>query len=304
MKNRYIYYAGTEVIEPITSSSFVVGISSRQPAFSEILETSRLRAVKPSNERTHKRTSTHAHAQAQAHTQMRQLCLTRYFLLYSTLCGLVLVIVVFYDISLTTAMIVPSFQPLLGELSRFVIPERFSSFCSIDKEELLNESVPQTIVIQQDQQQPQKEDETNWLKFDPNKSTEENYAAENNNDNSINSDMNGFMGRFASVRRRLDYSYHRVYTSERQRLQDRIISGMLDRTQRLACSRQQQYPTAIHDNNQQNDDLPDQWVIFTAGVMGECFIYIQTSAISKHYIETNIGVLSPHLEIAFHHRGR
>ena len=205
----------------------------------------------------------------------QQLCLVRYCLLYSTLCGLALVTVAFYDISLTTNMVVPSFQPILGDLSRFVLLERLS-FCSVNNEELSNESEPQTLVMQQ-QQQSQK-DEMKWLKFDPNKSTEENYAA--NNDKRNNHAR--FMGRFASIRQRLDYSYHRVYTAERQRLQDVILSGMLDKTQRLACTGQQHHSAAIRDNQQQQQqDLQDQWIIFTAGVMGECIDRILRGIVSR-----------------------
>eukprot|EP00977_Amphora_coffeiformis_P002146 scaffold425_cov175-Amphora_coffeaeformis.AAC.5 len=179
------------------------------------------------------------------------------------------------------AMVVPSFQPILGDISRLVLPERLS-FCSVNKEELLNESKPQIIVLQQQQQEHQqlaKKDEMRRLKFDPNKSTEENYAADNDNNTSNN--HAGFMGRFASIRQQLDYSYHRVYTVERQRLQDVILSGMLDKTKRLACIGQQQH---LVQDNQQHKDLPEQWVIFTAGVMGECFDHMPRGVGKSHTI--------------------
>jgi len=77
-------------------------------------------------------------------------------------------------------------------------------------------------------------------------STEDNHAAE---------DMI-FIGDYQEVRAILDYSYHRNYTPERQRLQDNIIRSMLDQSK-------------IVDVHGQICTTPTQpWVVFTAGAMG------------------------------------
>lgn len=199
---------------------------------------------------------------------MRHFCFARCFLAYTTLCGLVLVTVAFYDLSSSTSNMVflPSTVRPVLDLSRFVqLPERLS-FCSV-KKELLNQSEPQSIVVPQ---QPSQDDNDTPQRvvFDPNKSTEENYSIAADDKNQPGTAQQLQVGRFASIRRQLDYSYHRVYTAERQELQDSILSGMLDKTKRLACTGQQHHAT---DNRDPPPDLPDQWIIFTAGVMGECF---------------------------------
>jgi hypothetical protein len=82
--------------------------------------------------------------------------------------------------------------------------------------------------------------------FDPDRSTEENYSmAYTPNDMSTD-----FIGKFSSLRQRLDYTYHSVYSPARQRLQDAILNCVLTRTR--ACRQRS----------------GQQFVIFTAGVMG------------------------------------
>ncbi|GMH89540.1 hypothetical protein TrST_g11356 [Triparma strigata] len=77
-------------------------------------------------------------------------------------------------------------------------------------------------------------------------STEDNHAAD---------DM-VFLGDYREVRSILDYTYHRNYTPERQRLQDNIIRDMLDQSK-------------IVDVHGQICTTPTQpWVVFTAGAMG------------------------------------
>ena len=57
----------------------------------------------------------------------------------------------------------------------------------------------------------------------------------------------GFFGRFAPIRARLDYSFHSVYSQERQLLQDKIILSFLSKGR---------------------PSVEEPWAIFTGGVMG------------------------------------
>ena len=56
-----------------------------------------------------------------------------------------------------------------------------------------------------------------------------------------------FVGRFSRIRARLDYSYHSVYSAERQLLQDEIILAFLSKGR---------------------PSTEEPWAIFTAGAMG------------------------------------
>lgn len=77
-------------------------------------------------------------------------------------------------------------------------------------------------------------------------STEENHAS---------LDME-FYGPFAHIRATLDYSYHKNYTHERQKLQDSIIREFLDEA-------------IITDKNGEVCTTPTEpWIVFTAGAMG------------------------------------
>ena len=77
-------------------------------------------------------------------------------------------------------------------------------------------------------------------------STQENYGVENKE----------FFGRFAEIRRQLDYDYHGNYSKERQIFQDRIVEKLLD-------------GTTIHDttNGRVCKTPTEPWIVFTAGVM-------------------------------------
>jgi predicted kinase len=78
------------------------------------------------------------------------------------------------------------------------------------------------------------------------RSTEENYQL-----NALE-----FRGKFASIRKTLDYTYHSNYTFERQRLQDRIIQDFLDKA-------------LVRDKNGEVCTTPTEpWIVFTAGAMG------------------------------------
>eukprot|EP00980_Cylindrotheca_fusiformis_P030738 scaffold25338_cov181-Cylindrotheca_fusiformis.AAC.1 len=77
-------------------------------------------------------------------------------------------------------------------------------------------------------------------------SSEENNAADNMT----------FYGKFSHIRKTLDYSYHSNYTFERQKLQDAIISDMLD-------------DALILDVEGKIGTVPTKpWIVFTAGAMG------------------------------------
>ena len=58
-----------------------------------------------------------------------------------------------------------------------------------------------------------------------------------------------FVGRFAQIRARLDYSYHAMYSADRQLLQDEIILAFLTKAR----------PSSTTE---------EPWAIFTAGAMG------------------------------------
>jgi len=88
--------------------------------------------------------------------------------------------------------------------------------------------------------------ESNFAVFQSGKSTEENHQS---------NDMN-FYGKYAHIRKTLDYSYHRNYTEKRQRLQNSIIQDMLS-------------TALITDVNGDVCTTPTEpWLVFTAGAMG------------------------------------
>jgi hypothetical protein len=65
-----------------------------------------------------------------------------------------------------------------------------------------------------------------------------------------------FFGKYSHIRKTLDYSYHNNYTFERQKLQDAIISDMLD-------------AAIILDVDGKIGTVPTEpWIVFTAGAMG------------------------------------
>lgn len=65
-----------------------------------------------------------------------------------------------------------------------------------------------------------------------------------------------FFGQFSHIRKTLDYTYHSNYTFERQHLQDRIITEMLDEAY-------------ILDADGKIGTVPTEpWIVFTAGAMG------------------------------------
>jgi predicted kinase len=74
-------------------------------------------------------------------------------------------------------------------------------------------------------------------------------------ENNKSDDMN-FYGKYSYIRKTLDYEYHSNYTFERQKLQDAIISDMLDEA-------------FIFDENGNVGTVPKEpWIVFTAGAMG------------------------------------
>jgi hypothetical protein len=74
-------------------------------------------------------------------------------------------------------------------------------------------------------------------------------------ENNSSGDMT-FYGEFSHIRKTLDYTYHSNYTFERQKLQDAIISDMLDEA-------------IILDVDGKVGTVPTEpWIVFTAGAMG------------------------------------
>jgi hypothetical protein len=151
-----------------------------------------------------------------------------------------------------------------------ILPERLN-FCSLD---IFNESESARIVVRQQQlpqqqqslpkpQSPQQQlsPQVSWPLpfFDPHHSTEENYR----------DDQGSLVGRYASIRKELDYSYHNIYSQERQLLQDSILSAMLERTQQLPCTDHVDEGVAVVAQSPATEQT--SWVVFTAGVMGKDF---------------------------------
>ena len=113
--------------------------------------------------------------------------------------------------------------------------------------------------------------EYNKIEYDYSKSTEDNYktdkdADENSNEASSSSssssngnsteDGNVFVGKYASQRSKLDYSYHKHYIPERQLFHDQLIDGF-DKT------------VVTDSKTGMTCDVPlDNWIVFTAGPMG------------------------------------
>lgn len=85
--------------------------------------------------------------------------------------------------------------------------------------------------------------------YDWRKSTEENYATPDHQ-------TPEFVGKYATERGLLDYSYHKHYNKERQLLQDALMERFHD--------------TVVHDteNNTTCDTPLENWMVFTAGTMG------------------------------------
>jgi len=99
--------------------------------------------------------------------------------------------------------------------------------------------------------------------FDPCKSTEENYTVPH------------FTGIHASIRPLLDYTYHRKYIPQREKVQDDLIQRFM-----AACERPG------------NELLP--WILFTAGAMGAGKGYVTRWMEQKGYLPMqNFLVVDP-----------
>lgn len=98
----------------------------------------------------------------------------------------------------------------------------------------------------------------NLENYDYSKSTEEFYA-----------DDAEFVGKYAAHRAVLDYTYHKKYSIQRQIMQDRILDSFMG--------------TIIFDN-ELTCEIPQQnWIVFTAGVMGSGKSHSLTW-LSQHHI--------------------
>jgi hypothetical protein len=85
--------------------------------------------------------------------------------------------------------------------------------------------------------------------YDWSQSTEYNYRS---------SSRGEYIGKFRSVRQRLDHSYHQNYVVERQAIQDSIMEQLLKETK------------IVDADTGRECHLPDEpWIIFTAGVYGK-----------------------------------
>jgi len=86
-----------------------------------------------------------------------------------------------------------------------------------------------------------------WSSASLERSTEDSYSASNHD----------FHGKYASLRSKLDYTYHSNYSMKRQALQDDIIDSILNST------------WIMDDSTGNICETPTRpWIVFTAGAMG------------------------------------
>jgi hypothetical protein len=89
-------------------------------------------------------------------------------------------------------------------------------------------------------------------------------SEENNRADHLN-----FYGTYSHIRKSLDYDYHANYTFERQKLQDAIITDMLD-------------SAIIYDVDGKLGTVPTEpWIVFTAGAMGAGKSYTMSSLVER-----------------------
>ncbi len=95
--------------------------------------------------------------------------------------------------------------------------------------------------------------------YDNSRSTEDNYST----------DKAVYVGKFADIRKCLDYSYHKHYTTERQLFQDKIMQLFDASSPKLETTPK---GSTIHKRNSFSrdkcDDPVQRWLLFTAGAMG------------------------------------
>jgi hypothetical protein len=84
-----------------------------------------------------------------------------------------------------------------------------------------------------------------------------NCSSSPDNNNYALSPTGEFVGKYASIRQGLDYTYHRAYSASRQRLQDGIIDAMMTTTD-----------IKDHAAGRHCDRPQIPWTVFTAGAMG------------------------------------
>jgi hypothetical protein len=78
-----------------------------------------------------------------------------------------------------------------------------------------------------------------------------------------------FFGKYSHIRKTLDYTYHCNYTFERQKLQDAIITDMLD-------------AVILTDVDGKLGTVPTEpWIVFTAGAMGAGKSYTMNVLVEK-----------------------
>ena len=143
------------------------------------------------------------------------------------------------------------------------------------------------------------------IEYDYSKSTEENYMTDRDVDentgqigsNGSAEDGNVFVGKYASQRSKLDYSYHKHYIPERQLFHDQLIDGF-DKT-------------VVTDSiTGRKCEVPlDNWIVFTAGPMGAGKSRVLSYLYSKGYFPLesfvrvdpdSIRVLLPETETYIH----
>ena len=109
-------------------------------------------------------------------------------------------------------------------------------------------------------------DSSNIMHYNWDLSTEDNYRESNVPKQQLGEQQHAaFYGRYQRARRRLDYTYHAIYSKSRQLLQDKIIDTVLLNTAKTSTTGG---ATGSSKRRRVEKNNRHPWILFTAGVMG------------------------------------
>jgi hypothetical protein len=94
----------------------------------------------------------------------------------------------------------------------------------------------------------------------------------------------GFVGPFAHIRKKLDYSYHSCYTKERQWLQDSIIDDILGDIITRTLHATQDAHSILEPPDSVCTDPTNPWILFTAGVQGAGKFHAVRTLVQEGYL--------------------
>lgn len=101
------------------------------------------------------------------------------------------------------------------------------------------------------------------------KSCRRRFSVFQSSEDNHKADHKMFYGKYAHIRKTLDYNYHKNYTFERQRFQDAIVSEYVNNA-------------ILSDNNGELCTTPTEpWIVFTAGAMGAGKSYTMRRLVEK-----------------------